>query len=1474
MHHRSQAARINVKLLVILILVTTAVGISLVAARQIRRSILSKMSLETGEAAFAKGDWPAAYKNLQEYLGRNPDDVEILKKYAKARMAIRPLEQANIAGAISAYRRVLQLVPLDEVAYDQLAILYPFLGDFESFAYIARMRIERTPKDPNDRKAANDWKAPLWLADALVRLNKKEEALKTLTDLIGGLELPPDQRVRPDRHAEYVQACVQMSGLTAGGDGAGAEDAKKAGAGDQKTARPLTSLQWLSRAVDHAPESAEARAYRAQLYREASAGRDANETRKADFSRRAQEDLDAADRLAKDNPGIRYSLGQQWLALGELDRAGAELQAIEKLPQEAIEKSFFDMDGWKVARFLLASELALRRNATTEALSLADDTLAALAEKRHRIKVLPSAISVYLTAREGAKIDTEAVGKARKCLDEYLDLVRGQQAPAASPLTLAWLEAWVERAEDRPYAVIDTLRPVAVSTSASLDMWRIWRLLSEAYSRTNQPARAIGVELQYLQFFPRDPQMLRDLARQYSLMEDWRKAFETAQRAESAGATDSTTKLLRIQAGVNLAAGPEGKADAAKLKDLSTELDSLRQEQPKNVDIRLLQASAAYALGQTQEVEKQLKRAIEECNEPLRAEMVLARYYRDAKHIPEAVNVCEAACKRHPGVAEPWLLLAGIHQANANHQAARQTLEQGLASVSNDREQRLLSRELARLECLQGDRAAGVHLLEKLAEQDAQDIPTRVLLLRTCVNEIQRCQTAAAQQTGGQAATEKLAAEYAAAEKLIAELKEAEGTSGLQWRLYQASLWLLSNDWRSKQQEIANLLQYCIEADPQGSTPQTLLVEMYDRLGDFRRMEDLCRQALLQNPAAAGFADKLLALLQRQGRSSEAEKVLQQIRMDPRRVSAWQVNLALGARDFTKAIDELTLQTSKDDQDAGARVALARLIYRQRKDAGQALQYLNEAETTPDPLVLDAALRTKAAILKSEGRADEARRVLDDYVAKFNTFDAYRARADYLAAQDESQSAEQDYRKLTTFADRSGTGYLLLADFYAGRNGVDKAAATLEEGLKTHPEDSSLERGLMRLLLSRAPGQGRARGMEILASLEKRLPQDPELMWLRAGLLLESPTPDSIRQARTILENVVKLAPTAVDAHLALIGSALQTREYRAARDYALRALVSNSNNRGLRLAQARAELELQNYPTASELAHGVLQEDPNSMEAIDVLLDTGRRSRNDSLLKEAQTWVDAAVRRDPANERFLFTRACVLAASQPPEVDELKTVISTCLSAKTQDVAMLLRTASVVASSSSTELKKEGVRLFERAADLSPASSEARLGLASVLYQTGETDRAEKIYREVLEQHPDSIQALNDLAWILQEHGQRYDKALELADKALTLAPDNLNLLDTRGTILAQLPERLTDARSDFAKLVEVSPPDSPRKARALLQLGRVCFKLKDLSQAKQSVEKALQIDQKVPILTEAERAEIFEIRQKSGVQDAASPG
>lgn len=149
----------------------------------------------------------------------------------------------------------------------------------------------------------------------------------------------------------------------------------------------------------------------------------------------------------------------------------------------------------------------------------------------------------------------------------------------------------------------------------------------------------------------------------------------------------------------------------------------------------------------------------------------------------------------------------------------------------------------------------------------------------------------------------------------------------------------------------------------------------------------------------------------------------------------------------------------------------------------------------------------------------------------------------------------------------------------------------------------------------------------------------------------------------------------------------------------------------------------------------------------------------------------------------------------------------------------------------------------------------------SSTLYQTGDVEGAKKVYQELLKQNPNDIRVLNDLAWILQEKDRQYDAALELANRGLSLAPKDQHLLDTRGTILANMPNRLADARTEFERLLELAPSDSQRQAKTLLQLGQVCARLNDVAGAKQYVTRALEIDRKINVFTEAQRSEIARI-------------
>ncbi len=249
--------------------------------------------------------------------------------------------------------------------------------------------------------------------------------------------------------------------------------------------------------------------------------------------------------------------------------------------------------------------------------------------------------------------------------------------------------------------------------------------------------------------------------------------------------------------------------------------------------------------------------------------------------------------------------------------------------------------------------------------------------------------------------------------------------------------------------------------------------------------------------------------------------------------------------------------------------------------------------------------------------------------------------------------------------------------------------------------------------------------------------------------------------------------------------------------------------------------------------------------------------------LGQSDLWIQQAQRVDPNQQTVIHARSLWLLARNRSE--DLAQVSSAYISAKDQNPSIVLAAASMLSASDSPALKREGMKLFEHAVRLAPASLPARLGLAASLYQMGDAEGAEKAYRMLLRERPEDPTILNNLAWILQEHYRRYAEALELANKALDFAPTEPRLLDTRGTILLKMEGRLADARRDFEKLVALSSSDPGRQARALVQLGRVCARLNDAEGAKQYFKTALEIDQKDHVLTADERSEAMTITQSN---------
>ena len=99
MFNETRYAKVNVKFVIVLVTAVVAIGFSLFAAREANRAVISKRSCEDGLAAYEQKDWAGASQNLRKYIRYNPNDLDILKKYAEALMSVRPIDASTVSSA-------------------------------------------------------------------------------------------------------------------------------------------------------------------------------------------------------------------------------------------------------------------------------------------------------------------------------------------------------------------------------------------------------------------------------------------------------------------------------------------------------------------------------------------------------------------------------------------------------------------------------------------------------------------------------------------------------------------------------------------------------------------------------------------------------------------------------------------------------------------------------------------------------------------------------------------------------------------------------------------------------------------------------------------------------------------------------------------------------------------------------------------------------------------------------------------------------------------------------------------------------------------------------------------------------------------------------------------------------------------------------------------------------------------------------
>jgi tetratricopeptide (TPR) repeat protein len=1445
------SAKVNLRMVILVFMITLLLGAAVFIGHRYRVQVLTQNALARGQVAYDRADWSESAKYLKLYLEKNPEDIDILRYYASAQEKISPPTSQTLYTAIDAYRRIVRLRPQDRESYQRLADLYERTGNFGELIFVAQRHLQHSPQD---------FTAKFQLAKAYIRLHKTDPARKLLVELVDVVE-----QNTSCKRKEFSEICWLLGGIDSQHDHFEIRN---------------QAVRWLDRAVTYQPDNALPYLYRARFYRLSPSIH--SKDRKI-----AVKDLELAESKENEDPRVSLELCHEWIKHDRFDLAAHQLQNVDRFSTEAIRASFINEENFIAIRYILVSELIRHSEAYEQGAAQTDDILARLTDKSQRVRVLPFAIRIYALAGQP--------DSARRCLNEYLDLVRGMDNSAKLSGNLVFLKSLVDGSQGRFYQVIDNIEPWVERDSSNVSLWA---MLCDAYLQTGQTRRAIAAMTKYCAIRRDDHKMVLRLARVYYDTRQWQKAYTLATELRTRNAENKEAVLLSIQAGIELL----GRSTFHDLSSPNPEtmrrdLERLQSASPQDIRIRLARAEFALKQDGFEPARLILLQAAEQCSDSLSVKIRLVRLYISSNKLNEAEILSRQLCGKYPDRIEAWLTLVDLYQLNHRYQAARETLVLAMDKVSDDDFRKILTKRLAILEILHENRQAGLTLLMQIAESDENDLQVRATILS--MPEIYKN-------------TDK-------AQKLVNDIRDIEGPSGLLWRLQQSSLWINTGRWNENRVRITEYLNRCIQADPEWSDPVILLGRMYERMGDIASAESLYRRTLSAKPSMVDVVDELIALLEKQHRYVEAMEMINSLHLVSRQTNSRRIRILVHSRNIQQAIEELRLQISNCPDDIHSRLLLARLTWQELNDVDLAMKYLDEIDAVlPDAM---ASLAFRVAILNAADQTQEAIDLLDRAARERDTFEVWLVRATFLANIGHFDEAQECFTHLTRL-DKNGQSYEILGKFHVDHQRLDEAIDAWRQGAAVCPSNTQIKRRLIKALLLRGSTQDKADAISMLNELEKEYTNDADLLWVRALILLDEHK-TQVPQARKLIQRVVQIDPQAVDAHLKLIAMARDSLDYISARDLAIRGLAANPESISLLLARAEAEKLLGNHQATLEMARLVLDKDPGNINAMKLIIECGIHAGNDELIRDMQMQVRLAANHEPDNEQLCLLDAQVTlalgmeneaitlletfnskndsspgpgvslmlaelyrkkknydraghylhqAAQQAPfapwvvgerirwlgdqhRYDQIMKEIADYQEYAEGDPEIIALAGEVLGVSENPDHRNQSWIWLMEAVSAKPHLIDAQLQLGWRAMEAQKYDLAEKAYRTTLKYQQSNIHAINNLAWILANHKHDFDAALALADRGLGLSPNNPDILDTRASIFALMPAKLLQARQDYLRCLELLPDDSSDAAHVMLKLVDLCIRLKDYPQARLFLDQACDIDLKKNVFNASQR-------------------
>jgi tetratricopeptide (TPR) repeat protein len=660
-------------------------------------------------------------------------------------------------------------------------------------------------------------------------------------------------------------------------------------------------------------------------------------------------------------------------------------------------------------------------------------------------------------------------------------------------------------------------------------------------------------------------------------------------------------------------------------------------------------------------------------------------------------------------------------------------------------------------------------------------------------------------------------------------------------------------------------------ANPDDPDVLYLLAATKARVGDSKEMEDLLMEALQASPqhlqSSLALAKAKLAERDFAGAENVLRKAVDEaLNAVPPKLALGQLYLVLNRSDEARAQFDAALQIeAKNPQ---ALIGLA-LVSERAGDTAESERLMQEVSSVEDTRYRSFYGRLLMQHEKWGPAIDEFKRLTsaDPRNAEMRGLLLMA----YLRA-DRGAEAEEFLRKVVADQPDDRTARKQLVGLLVSLNRTNEAEALLTQAIGKNPKDADAL--LQRTEIYWRSGRIQQAAPDLELVLQTR-PNSHEAHYFQAKLHQARSQPRLYQQE---LQETVRLEPNFLIARLELANALRAGGDGKAA--LTLLDAAPAANQRVLAYAIARNWALIQtDHPDAGKMVDATLQ----VSQAPEVLLQDGALKMKQHQYDAARRSFQSALDQEPDNTRALSAlaqtyldqnqqaRAAEVVkkhASSRPNSAEMQIFLGSWYSRtgyrtearQAYQAALANDAANVQAKMALAQLdlsegNYDGVRATLRGVALdNPNNVEALVYLAMAAEGSNNYDAAIQGYQKALNLSPEgplAVISLNNLAYRLSETRGELDEALNYAQKAKELAPQNRQVDDTLGWIYYR--KGIYGTALEYLKSAASS--DTGKKSAAVQYHLAMCqMQMGDVSSARQTLAYAKSLNANLPEARQAD--------------------